>query len=338
MNLERFERFPLAHLPTPLEPLKRLTAYLGGPSIWIKRDDCTGLAGGGNKTRKLEYLLPDALARGVDTLVTIGGIQSNHTRQTAGAAARAGLKALLVLEHWVSWPGKEYDHVGNILLSRMLGAEIEIAPGGGAVSSASANLAAAAERVRSQGGTPYVIPSGASDHPLGGLGYVRCAQEILEQSEENDIQFSAILHATSSGSTQAGLIVGLADFGSPCRVIGVDVDATADVTRSTVLRIARRTAELVNTKHQIADDDVQVAAGYAGDAYGLPTREAIDAMQLVGQLEGLLLDPVYEAKAMAGLIDMVRRRQFESSQQILFLHLGGAPAVHAYADLVLVPS
>jgi 1-aminocyclopropane-1-carboxylate deaminase len=338
MNLERFERFPLAQLPTPLEPLKRLTAYLGGPSIWIKRDDCTGLAGGGNKTRKLEYLLPDALARRADTLVTIGGIQSNHTRQTAGAAARAGLKALLVLEHWVSWPGKEYDHVGNILLSRMLGAEIEIAPGGGAVSSASANLAAAAERVRSRGGTPYVIPSGASDHPLGGLGYVRCAQEILEQSEENDIRFSAILHATSSGSTQAGLIVGLADFGSPCRVIGVDVDATPDATRSTVLRVARRTAELVDTKHQIADDDVQVAAGYAGDAYGLPTREATDAMRLVGQLEGLLLDPVYEAKAMAGLIDMVRRRQFESSQQILFLHLGGTPAVHAYADLVLVPS
>jgi len=182
-----------------------------------------------------------------------------------------------------------------------------------------------------------VIPSGASDHPLGGLGYVRCAQEILQQSQEYGIRFSAILHATSSGSTQAGLIVGLADRGSRCRVIGVDVDAAADVTRSTVLRIARRTAALVGYETPIADDDVQVAAGYAGDAYGLPTREAIDAMRLVGQLEGLLLDPVYEAKAMAGLIDMVRRRQFEPSQHILFLHLGGTPAVHAYADLFPVP-
>jgi 1-aminocyclopropane-1-carboxylate deaminase len=212
MNLERFERFPLAHLPTPLEPLKRLSAHLGGPGIWIKRDDCTGLAGGGNKTRKLEYLLPDALAHGAETLVTIGGIQSNHTRQTAAAAARAGLGSVLVLERWVDWPAENYERVGNILLSRILGAHVEIAPG--CVASASANLADAAERVRSQGGVPYVIPSGASDHPLGGLGYVRCAQEILHQSKDNGLRFSAVVHATSSGSTQAGLIVGLAALGA----------------------------------------------------------------------------------------------------------------------------
>jgi 1-aminocyclopropane-1-carboxylate deaminase len=169
LNLERFARFPLAHLPTPLEPLRRLSNHLDGPPIWIKRDDCTGLAGGGNKSRKLEYLLPDALARNADTLVTIGGIQSNHTRQTAAAAVRAGLKCVLVQEHWVDAPSDAYDHVGNILLSRVLGAEIEIVPGPGTVAASSAHLAAAAERVRARGGAPYVIPSGASDHPLGGL-------------------------------------------------------------------------------------------------------------------------------------------------------------------------
>jgi 1-aminocyclopropane-1-carboxylate deaminase len=331
MNLERFERFRLAQLPTPMEPLTRLSAHLGGPEIWIKRDDCTGLAGGGNKTRKLEYLLSDALAHGADTLVTIGGIQSNHTRQTAAAAARAGLRSVLVLERWVNWPGENYERVGNILLNRILGAHIEIALG--SVASASANLGDAAERVRSQGGVPYVIPSGASDHPLGGLGYVRCAREILQQSEDNGLQFSAIVHATSSGSTQAGLVVGCAALGATCRVIGIDVDADADHTRSTVLRIARSTAALVDAGREILDEDVQVAAGYSGDAYGLPTPQTTEAIRLVGRLEGVLLDPVYEGKAMAGLIDMIRHQQFASSDRILFLHLGGTPALHAYADL-----
>lgn len=331
MNLDRFERFPLAHLPTPVEPLKRLSAYLGGAEIWIKRDDCTGLADGGNKTRKLEYLLPDALAQGADTLVTIGGIQSNHTRQTAAAAARAGLRSVLVLERWVNWPEDSYERVGNILLSRILGAHIEIAPG--SVAPASVNLAAAAERVRSRGGVPYVIPSGASDHPLGGLGYVRCAQEILQQSEETGLQFSAIVHATSSGSTQAGLVVGLAALGAACRVLGIDVDAAADNTRSTVLRIARSTAALVDARREISHEDVEVAAGYAGDAYGLPSPQTIEAIRLVGRLEGVLLDPVYEGKAMAGLIDMIRHQRFASTDRILFLHLGGTPAVHAYGDL-----
>jgi 1-aminocyclopropane-1-carboxylate deaminase len=331
MNFERFERFPLAHLPTPVEPLRRLSAHLGGPEIWIKRDDCTGLAGGGNKTRKLEYLLSDALAQGADTLVTIGGIQSNHTRQTAAAAARGGLRSVLVLERWVNWPDENYERVGNILLSRILGAHIEIAPG--SVASASANLANAAERVRSQGGVPYVIPSGASDHPLGGLGYMRCAQEILQQSEENGLQFSAVVHATSSGSTQAGLIVGFAELGTTCRVIGIDVDADAGNTRSTVLRIARSTAALIDARREIVDEDVQIAADYAGDSYGLPSPQTIEAIRLMGRLEGVLLDPVYEGKAMAGLIDMIRHQQFASTDRILFLHLGGTPALHAYADL-----
>jgi 1-aminocyclopropane-1-carboxylate deaminase len=331
MNLERFERFPLAHLPTPVEPLRRLSAHLGGPEIWIKRDDCTGLASGGNKTRKLEYLLSDALAQGADTLVTIGGIQSNHTRQTAAAAARAGLRSVLVLERWVNWSDANYERVGNILLSRILGAHIEIAPG--SVASASANLSDAAERVRSQGGVPYVIPSGASDHPLGGLGYVRCALEILQQSEKSGLRFSAVVHATSSGSTQAGLIVGFAALGTTCRMIGIDVDADAVSIRSTVLRIARSTAALVDAGREISDQDVQIAADYAGDSYGLPSPQTIDAIRLVGRLEGVLLDPVYEGKAMAGLIDKIRHQQFASSDRILFLHLGGTPALHAYADL-----
>ena len=225
MNLDRFGRFLLAHLPTPLGPLWRLSSHLGGPEVWIKRDDCTGLAGGGNKTRKLEYLLSDALEQRADTLVTIGGIQSNHARQTAAAAARAGLRSVLVLERWVNWSGEGYEVVGNILFSRILGADIQISSG--SVASANTNLAEAAERVRSQGGVPYVIPSGASEHPLGGLGYVRCALEIVQQSEEKGLQFSAVVHATSSGSTQAGLVVGFAALGTTCRVIGIDVDADA---------------------------------------------------------------------------------------------------------------
>jgi 1-aminocyclopropane-1-carboxylate deaminase len=314
-----------------MEPLKRLSAYLHGPEIWVKRDDCTGLAGGGNKTRKLEYLLPDALAHGADTLVTIGGIQSNHTRQTAAAAARAGLRSVLVLERWVNWPDENYERVGNILLSRLLGAHIDIAPG--SVTSESANLANAAERIRSRGGLPYVIPSGASDHPLGGLGYVRCAEEIVQQSGQNGLRFSTVVHATSSGSTQAGLIVGFAALGSTCRVIGIDVNAAAENTRSTVLRIARSTAALVGAILEISEEDVQIAASYAGESYGVPSPQTVEAIQLVGRLEGILLDPVYEGKAMSGLIDMIRRQQFASTDQILFLHLGGTPAVHAYEAL-----
>ena len=323
MKAESFERFALAHLPTPIEPLKRLSAYLGGPEIWIKRDDCTGLAVGGNKTRKLEFLLPDAFAMGADTLVTIGGIQSNHTRQTAAAAARAGLRCVLVQERWVNWPNASYETVGNILLSRVLGADIEIGPG--SIAAAGAHLAAAAERVRSRGGRPYVIPSGASDHALGGLGYVRCAQEILEQSQAAALRFSVIVHATSSGSTQAGLIVGLAAGGASCQVIGIEVDAAPDVVKQTVARIARRTAELIGLERQITDSDVHVETGYAGKAYGIPSPETVEAIRLVGRLEGILLDPVYEGKAMAGLIDLVRQRRFAQSEQVLFMHLGASP-------------
>ena len=331
MKIESFERFALAHLPTPIEPLNRLSAYLGGSEIWIKRDDCTGLALGGNKTRKLEYLLPDALAKGADTLVTIGGIQSNHTRQTAAAAARAGLHCVLVQERWVDWPNANYESVGNILLSRILGAKIEIVAG--SVAAVSENLAAAAEHVRFRGGRPYVIPSGASDHPLGGLGYVWCAQEILQQGEENGLHFSAIVHATSSGSTQAGLVVGLIALGATCRVIGIEVDAAPEVVRSTVLKIARSTAELIGVGHEVSDNAIHVETGYAGKAYGIPSPQTVEAIRLVGRLEGILLDPVYEGKAMAGLIDMVRQRRFAPADKILFMHLGGIPALHAYGDL-----
>jgi 1-aminocyclopropane-1-carboxylate deaminase len=275
--------------------------------------------------------VPDALAQRADTLITIGAIQSNHARQTAAAAARAGLRSVLVLERWVNWPDETYERVGNILLSRILGAHIEIAPG--AVASESANLADAAERVRSRGSVPYVIPSGASDHPLGGLGYVRCAEEIVQQSRKSGLQFSTVVHATSSGSTQAGLVVGFAALGASRRVIGIDVNAAADNTRSTVLRIARNTAVLLGARQEISDEDVQVEASYAGESYGVPAPQTIETIQLVGQLEGILLDPVYEGKAMAGLIDMIRHQRFTSTDRILFLHLGGIPAVHAYGSV-----
>jgi 1-aminocyclopropane-1-carboxylate deaminase len=333
INLERFPRIRLAFLPTPLQRLERLSAYLGGPEIWIKRDDCTGLAVGGNKTRKLEFVVADALAQGADTVVTVGGIQSNHTRQTAAAAAVAGLRCELVLRHWVDWNDPTYERVGNIFLSRLLGAHITIIPGNTRVGIAEPAFTEVMERVRSHGGRPYPIPAGASDHPLGGLGYVNCAQEILMQMQEQDVHIDAIVHASSSGSTQAGLVAGFHANDAALWVIGIDVDGEASELRATVLRIAHATEELLGVSHPLPDGLVDVRSGYAGPAYGQPTDETLAAIKLVAQLEGILLDPVYEGKGMAGLIDLVQRGEFKRTERVLFVHLGGSPALHAYAPL-----
>ena len=336
MKLDEFPRYELAFLPTMIHPLRRLSAELGGPEIWIKRDDCTGLAGGGNKTRKLEYLVADAVASRADTLVTIGGIQSNHTRQTAAAAAAAGLNCVLVQERWAEWDNPHYEEVGNLLFSRILGANIEVLDGSFLKDGRRAprdSLIAAAERVRASGAVPYVIPAGASDHRLGGLGYVNCSFEIDNQMQERGIRFDYLVHATSSGSTQAGLVVGIHLRDMPIQIIGIDVNAAAEATRDIVIKIANDTARLLGIDPPIPSSAIHIESGYSGPAYGFPDHATLEAIRLVARLEGILLDPVYEGKSMAGLIDLVRRGSFNKTDNILYLHLGGTPALHAYSDL-----
>lgn len=333
--MKHFRRVSLAHLPTPMHKLKRLSAHLAGPEIWIKRDDCTGLAGGGNKTRKLEYLVADAVEKRADTIVTIGGIQSNHTRQTAAAAAAVGLECVLLHARWVDWPTQHYEEVGNFLFGHILGAEVRMVD----LDSKKGLLASehllgeVAKKLQAEGKLPYVVPSGASDHPLGGLGYYNCATELVEQQKALRLTFDHLVHATSSGSTQAGLVVGFHALDWPTRVIGVDVNANAKWISETVSKIAQQTGELVGSPIDDVNNYVHVEAQYAGAAYGIPDDRALEAIQLVGRLEGILLDPVYEAKSMAALIGMVRQGRFRNDETILFHYLGGAPALHAYSDL-----
>jgi len=331
--LEDFERYPLLFGPSPVHPLPRLTEFLGGPQLWAKREDCnSGLAFGGNKTRKLEYLVPEALAQGADTLVTIGGIQSNHTRQVAAVAAKLGLRARLVQESWVDWPDAVNDRVGNILLSRIMGAEVELVESGFGIGIKD-SWQHAQEEVRSRGGVPYAIPAGASDHRLGGLGFAQWAAEVQQQEQELGIFFDTIIVCSVTGSTHAGMIAGFATQDRPRRVIGIDASAKLEETRAQVERIARSTADLIGLRRELRDDEITVLAGWAGDAYGIPVQSTLDAIRLTGRLEGMILDPVYEGKSMAGLIDLVRAGEIDTSSRVLYAHLGGQPALNAYSAL-----
>ena len=333
MNLDKFERYPLMFGPSPIHPLKRLSKHLGGPEIWAKRDDCnSGLAYGGNKVRKLEYLVPDALAQRCDTLVSIGGVQSNHTRQVAAVAAHVGLKAHLVQEHWVDWPDLVYDRVGNIQLSRILGAQVELNPARFSIGIRE-SWQQALESVRERGGKPYPIPAGASDHPLGGLGFANFALEVKRKEQELEIFFDHVIVCSVTGSTQAGMIVGFASQDRPRKVIGVDASAKPEETRAQVLKIARNTAEIVGLDREITDEDVILEDAYAGERYGIPTQETLEAIRLTAQLEGMITDPVYEGKSMAGLINMVTRGMIHKQAKVLYVHLGGAPALSAYGAL-----
>ena len=333
MNLDKFERHPLMFGPSPIHPLKRLSKNLGGPQIWAKRDDCnSGLAYGGNKIRKLEYLVPDALAQGCDTFVSIGGVQSNHTRQVAAVAAYLGLEAYLVQEHWVDWPDVVYDRVGNIQLSRILGAHVELNPAGFSIGIRE-SWQQALEAVRKRGGKPYAIPAGASDHPLGGLGFANFAQEVQRQEQEHEIFFDHIIVCSVTGSTQAGMIVGFAAQDRPRKVIGIDASAKPEETRAQVFKIARNTAEIVELGREITADDVILEDAYAGERYGVPTHATLEAIQLAGRLEGMVTDPVYEGKSMAGLIDLIRQHAIPDAAKVLYVHLGGAPALSAYGAL-----
>ena len=333
VSMADFPRYPLLFGPSPVHPLERLTAHLGGPGIWAKREDCnSGLAFGGNKTRKLEYLVPDALAQGADTLVSIGGVQSNHTRQVAAVAAKLGLKARLVQESWVDWPDSVNDRVGNILLSRIMGADVRLVAEGFGIGIKS-SWEQALEEVRAAGGTPYAIPAGASDHRLGGLGFANWAYEVQQQEAELGLFFDTIIVCSVTGSTQAGMIAGFAGQDRPRRVIGIDASAQIAETRAQVEKIARNTAELIGLGRDLRDDEITVLEGWAGDYYGIPVRSTLDAIRLTGRLEGMIIDPVYEGKSMAGLIDLVRTGRIGPASTVLYAHLGGQPALNAYSAL-----
>ena len=332
-GLDRFDRHPLLFGPSPVHRLDRLTAHLGGAEIWAKREDCnSGLAYGGNKTRKLEYIVPDALASGADTLVSIGGFQSNHTRQVAAVAAKLGLKARLVQEKWVDWPDAVNDKVGNILLSRIMGADVRLDQRGFDIGIRS-SWEEAMEEVRAAGGTPYGIPAGASEHPLGGLGFANWAREVEQQEAELGVFFDTIVVCTVTGSTHAGMIAGFAGLDRPRRVIGIDASATLDKTRDQVERIARHTAELIGIGRDLRDEEITVLEGWAGDLYGIPVQSTIDAIRLSGELEGMIIDPVYEGKSMAGLVDLVRDGEIGKDSTVLYAHLGGQPALNAYSGI-----
>ncbi|MEU4403982.1 1-aminocyclopropane-1-carboxylate deaminase [Streptosporangium sp. NPDC023963] len=337
MTLSDFPRHPLTFGPSPVHPLPRLTRHLGGASVWAKREDCnSGLAYGGNKTRKLEYIVPDALTQGADTLVSIGGYQSNHTRQVAAVAASLGLKAVLVQENWVDWPDSVNDRVGNIMLSRIMGAEVRLDPAGFGIGFKD-SWNRAIEDVRERGGTPYPIPAGASDHRLGGLGFANWAYEVAEQERELGVFFDTVVVCAVTGSTQAGMIAGFAALeevgGRPRRVIGIDASAKLEETREQVARIARATAELIGVGRSLRDDEITILDGWAGDLYGIPVRSTLDAIRLTGELEGMIIDPVYEGKSMAGLIDLVTGGEIPRDATVLYAHLGGQPALNAYSGL-----
>ncbi|WTW94452.1 1-aminocyclopropane-1-carboxylate deaminase [Streptomycetaceae bacterium NBC_01309] len=333
MRLDEFPRYPLLFGPSPVHPLDRLSKHLGGARIWAKREDCnSGLAFGGNKTRKLEYLLADALAQGADTLVSIGGIQSNHTRQVAAVAAHAGMKAVLVQESWVDWPDPVNDKVGNILLSRILGADVRLVQAGFGIGFKE-SWHQALDDVRAAGGTPYAIPAGASDHPLGGLGFARWAYEVQEQESKLGVFFDTVVVCSVTGSTQAGMIAGFAGQDRPRRVLGIDASAKIDETRSQVAKIARATAETVGLGRDLRDDEITVLEGWAGDLYGVPVQSTLDAIRLTGSLEGVIIDPVYEGKSMAALVDLVRDGQIAEDSNVLYAHLGGQPALNAYSGV-----
>jgi 1-aminocyclopropane-1-carboxylate deaminase len=332
--LADFPRESLLFGPSPVHRLERLSEHLGGRvEIWAKRDDCnSGLAYGGNKTRKLEYLAADALAQGCDTLVSIGGVQSNHTRQVAAVAAHLGLKCVLVQEHWVEWDDPVYETVGNILLSRIMGADVRLSAAGFDIAFRPSWEDALAS-VEAGGGKPYAIPAGASDHPLGGLGFARWADEVTAQERELGMFFDTIVVCSVTGSTQAGMIAGFAAQDERRSVLGIDGSATVQQTWDQIARIARQTAEAIELSRELEDDEIILLDEWHAGTYGIPDEKTLDAIRLCARLEGVLTDPVYEGKSMAALVDLVRDGRIEPGSRVLYAHLGGQPALNAYAGV-----
>lgn len=328
MNLERFPRVDLCHAPTPLEFMPRLTQHLGGPQLWIKRDDCTGMALGGNKARKLAFLLGDALQHGANHLVTLGALQSNHVRQTAAAAARLGLACTVLLEHRHPNPDEAYLHNGNVLLDGLLGADIVYLPGGTDMPAA---LTQVGDALRAKGQRPYLIPSGGSN-PVGTLGYVLAAQELLNQAREKSLHLDHIVLASGSAGTQAGLVVGVAAQNSSVGVQGFAVSQAAHLQHARVSALALATAQWIGDIPEIPPEAIRVNADYLGKGYSFPTPAMVEAVQQVARLEGILLDPVYTGKAMAGLMDWIRRGHYRANENIVFIHTGGQAGLFGFCD------
>lgn len=332
MNLEKFERYPLTFGPTAIEYLPRMSEALGGKvEIYAKREDCnSGLAMGGNKLRKLEYIVPDAIASNADTLVSIGGVQSNHTRMVAAVAAKIGMKCRLVQESWVPHEDAVYDRVGNILMTRLMGADSRIVDEGFDIGIRQ-SWEDAMQSVRDEGGNPYGIPAGASVHKYGGLGYVGFAQEVRDQEEELGFQFDYIIVCVVTGSTQGGMIVGFADQDRADRVIGIDASGTLEQTRAQVRQIVDQTADIVELGRKIRDDEIIINPDYAYPAYGVPSHETNEAIRFAARTEAMITDPVYEGKSMQGMMDLINKGFFPDGSKILYAHLGGAPALNGYS-------
>ena len=328
-KLESFPRVSLAHLSTPLEPMDRLSAHLGGPRIWVKRDDCTGLSGGGNKTRKLEFLMAEALAQKADCVITQGATQSNHARQTAAAAARLGLGCHILLEDRTGYTDPSYTDNGNVLLDYLHGATVGHRVGGADMA---AEMAALAATLRTEGRKPYIIPGGGSN-PVGALGYVNCAVELLTQADDMELGIDSIVHATGSSGTQAGLAAGLAAVEADVDLLGIGVRAPREKQEAMIYDLAKRTMDHLGAGFEIARERVRANCDYVGPGYGLPTEEMQGAVRLLARLEGLLFDPVYSGKGLAGLIDLVQRGEFANAKNIVFLHTGGSAALFGYPHL-----
>ncbi|MFZ4480273.1 MAG: D-cysteine desulfhydrase [Rhodoferax sp.] len=332
MNLSTFARVRLTQAPTPLEFLPNLTRLLDGPQIYIKRDDNTGLALGGNKTRKLEFLIGDALAQGATHIVTQGATQSNHVRQTIAAANKFGLKSTVLLEERVSGAHADYYSNGNVLLDQIFGATIETRPSGLDMNN---ELVAVGKRLRNTGEKPYLIPGGGSN-AIGALGYVVSAQEIIAQSNELGLHIDRVVHATGSTGTQAGLVVGFEGSNSQIPVLGISVRAPKDRQEENVRKLARQTWELLGIRTEFPQNSVEANSDYVGGGYGIPTEGMVEAVQLLARHEGILLDPVYSGKGFAGLLDLVRKGYFRKGQNIVFVHTGGAVGLFGYRS-VLAP-
>lgn len=325
--LTGFRRVHLCHQPTPLEEMPRLTAALDGPRLWIKRDDCTGLATGGNKTRKLEFLMAAAQDAGADMVVTQGAVQSNHVRQTAAAAARLGMKCHALLERRVPNTGSQYEQTGNVLFDQMFGASIEFRPPG---LDMNAEAQTVTDQLRLDGNKPYFIPGGGSNE-IGALGYVASAQEILHQIDEMDLDLKLLVVATGSAGTQAGLVAGFHAHGCDIPIMGISVRQPHDIQVENVYRLAVKTAALLTDK-PLSRDQILVDDGYVGEGYGIPTDGTIAATNMLASHEGILLDPVYSGKGMAGLIGRIGNGEIPKDGDVIFLHTGGAVSLFAYED------
>ncbi len=333
MHLSRYPRLRFAHLPTPLEPMKNLSQQLDGPNLWIKRDDCTGLASGGNKTRKLEFLMGDALEQDADTIITQGATQSNHARQTAAIAAKTSMDCHILLEDRTNSDNPDYNYNGNVFLDQLYGATLTKYPADTDMDQAMTEMA---ERLREDGKKPYIIPGGGSN-PIGALGYVNAGLELLTQANDRGLRIDHVVHATGSTGTQSGLVTGLAGSNSRIPVLGISVRAPKDAQESKVFQMAQKTAEYLGIPHAVSREDIAVNSDYVGAGYGIPTDGMLEAVQLLARSEAILLDPVYSGKGMAGLIDLIRQGHFKKGENVVFLHTGGSAALFAYRNAFAYP-